>query len=63
MLEILGYRGKDFGTLMCYPGNAMVIVNKGGATAAELKTLVAGIQQQVLEKFGVQIEPEPILIG
>lgn len=63
MLETLGYRGKDFGTLMCYPGNAMVIVNKGGATAAELKTLVAGIQQQVLEKFGVQIEPEPILIG
>ncbi len=62
MLETLGYRGKDFGTLMCYPGNAMVIVNKGTATSHELRTLVARIQRNVLEKFGVAIEPEPIFV-
>jgi UDP-N-acetylmuramate dehydrogenase len=62
MLDTLGYKGKDFGNLMCYPGNAMVIVNKGGATRLELEKLVASIQKNVLDTFGIVIEPEPILI-
>ena len=63
MLETLGFRGKDFGPLLCYPGNAMVIVNKGGATKHDLESLIAHIQKSVRDMFGVEIEPEPIMFG
>ena len=62
LIDSLGLKGKEFGNLMLYPYNALVIVNKGGATYDELKNLVADIEQQVLEAYDVEIEPEPIFV-
>lgn len=62
LIDSLGLKGKEFGNLMLYPNNALVIVNKGGAMAHELKKLVTDIQQQVLEKFALSIETEPVII-
>jgi UDP-N-acetylmuramate dehydrogenase len=63
MIDSLGLKGKEFGNLMLYPGNAMVIVNKGGATPTELQNLVQDIQNKVREAYGVTIEPEPIFVS
>lgn len=63
LIDTLGLKGKEFGNLMLYPNNALVIVNKGGATGAELQKLVSDIQTKVKETFGIEIEPEPILLA
>jgi UDP-N-acetylmuramate dehydrogenase len=43
--------------------HALAIVNLGGATAAEVITLKDAIQTRVAEQWGVQLEPEPVLVG
>jgi UDP-N-acetylmuramate dehydrogenase len=37
-------------------------VNNGGATGADVMALARAIQQDVLERFGVELEPEPVFI-
>jgi len=43
--------------------HALAITNRGGATAAEVTELARYIQTQVSNKFGVNLAPEPNLIG
>ncbi len=62
LIDTLGLKGKEFGNLMLYSNNALVIVNKGGATYPELIELVSSIQKQIKDTFGIDIEPEPIIV-
>ena len=39
------------------------IVNRGGATAAEILGLKDQIQQRVEEIWGVRLETEPVMVG
>ena len=50
-----GYRSKNCGV---YDKQALVLVNHGGATGAEMWALAQEIQEAVREKFGVAISPE-----
>jgi len=43
--------------------HALAIVNRGGATAAEVIALKDQIQQRVEEIWGVRLEAEPVLVG
>lgn len=43
--------------------HALAIVNRGGATAADVLALKDEIQQRVLDSFGVQLTPEPVFVG
>lgn len=43
--------------------HALAIVNRGGATAADVLALKNEIQQRVLNTFGVQLSPEPVFVG
>ena len=43
--------------------HALAIVNRGGATAAEVLALKEQIQQRVEEIWGVRLEPEPVMVG
>ena len=43
--------------------HALAIVNRGGATAAEILALKEEIQARVLDKFGIQLQPEPVFVG
>jgi UDP-N-acetylmuramate dehydrogenase len=59
--------GKDFSL----PGSnaaisskhALAIINKGGATGEEVAELARFIQERVAAKFGINLVPEPNLIG
>lgn len=63
MIERLGWKGHSMGRVGVYRHHALVLVNHGGATAAELLELVAAITESVTSRFGLILEPEPILAG
>jgi UDP-N-acetylmuramate dehydrogenase len=43
--------------------HALAIVNRGGATAADIIALKDEIQAGVLNEFGIELQPEPVLVG
>jgi UDP-N-acetylmuramate dehydrogenase len=43
--------------------HALALVNRGGATAAEIVALKDRVQQGVEESWGVRLEPEPVFVG
>jgi UDP-N-acetylmuramate dehydrogenase len=43
--------------------HSLAIVNRGGATAADIVNLKNKVQQRVLKTFGVQLHPEPVFVG
>jgi UDP-N-acetylmuramate dehydrogenase len=43
--------------------HALAIVNRGGASAAEIIALKDEIQAGVLDKFGIELQPEPVFVG
>jgi UDP-N-acetylmuramate dehydrogenase len=43
--------------------HALAIVNRGGATAADILSLKNEIQSGVRQKFGIELQPEPVFLG
>jgi UDP-N-acetylmuramate dehydrogenase len=43
--------------------HALAIVNRGGASAAEIIALKDEIQERVREEFGIELHPEPVFVG
>lgn len=43
--------------------HALALVNRGGATAAEIVALKDQIQEKVAAGWGVRLEPEPVFVG
>lgn len=64
LVEKSGFaRGYGFGHVGISSKHALALVNRGGATAAEVLTLKEQIQQRVEEIWGVWLEPEPVMVG
>ena len=58
MIEQCGWKGKALGPAGVYDKQALVLVNLGGATGADVVRLYQTIQHDVKEKFGIEIHPE-----
>jgi UDP-N-acetylmuramate dehydrogenase len=43
--------------------HTLAIVNRGGASAADIVELARYVQTRVFSEFGVRLQPEPILVG
>ncbi|GAA4831532.1 UDP-N-acetylmuramate dehydrogenase [Luteimicrobium xylanilyticum] len=41
----------------------LALTNRGGATAADLVALARAVRDGVRERFGIELEPEPVLVG
>jgi UDP-N-acetylmuramate dehydrogenase len=63
LIEAAGLKGHCIGGAQISPMHANYFVNSGGATAADVRRLIAHAQKVVEEKFGVRLEPEVKLIG
>jgi UDP-N-acetylmuramate dehydrogenase len=64
LVEHSGFaRGYGFGHAGISGKHALAIVNRGGATAAEILGLKDQIQQRVEEIWGVRLETEPVMVG
>jgi UDP-N-acetylmuramate dehydrogenase len=61
--EACGCKGYSIGGAAISPRHANFIVNRGGATASEIRAVAEYMKQAVFEKFGVRIEEEVMYIG
>jgi len=62
LIDAAGLKGATRGRAGVYERQALVLVNRGGATGAEVLALAREVQDKVREKFGVQLEPEPVIV-
>lgn len=62
MIDRCGWKGKSVGKAGVYAKQALVLVNLGGATAADIMKLAQAVSDSVREKFGVEIKPEVQII-
>jgi UDP-N-acetylmuramate dehydrogenase len=58
-----GLRGYQVGNAQISEKHCGFVINKGGATAADIMTLITEVRQIVFDKFGVMLEPEVRLLG
>jgi UDP-N-acetylmuramate dehydrogenase len=57
-IEKCGFKGKKQGNVGVYEKQALVIVNRGGATGSEIAAFAGVISQAVNDKFGIKLVPE-----
>ncbi len=62
MIEQCGWKGKTLGRAGVHDKQALVLVNRGGATGAEIVALCDAIRTDVKAKFGIDISPEVNII-
>lgn len=58
MIDECGLKGLSVGGAAVSEKHAGFVVNKGGATANDVKTLMQEVSDRVLERFGVRLESE-----
>jgi UDP-N-acetylmuramate dehydrogenase len=62
LIDAAGLKGVTRGRAGVYEKQALVLVNRGGATGAEILALAREVQEKVAEKFGLWLEPEPVIV-
>ena len=64
LVEHSGFaRGYSFGHVGISSKHALALVNRGGATAADVLALKEQIEQRVEQLWGVRLQPEPVMVG
>ncbi len=62
LIDQCGWKGKSLGAAGVHDRQALVLVNRGGASGTDLLALARRIVDDVQQRFGVVLEPEPVVI-
>lgn len=62
LIDACGWRSKSIGQAGVYDKQALILINKGRASGAEILTLAQAIQESVYGRFGIRLEPEPVIL-
>ena len=63
LIDQCGWKGRDLGRAGVHARQALVLVNRGGAEAADILALADAIRKDVALRYGVQLEAEPVVVG
>lgn len=58
LIDLAGMKGVRDGDVGVWPKQALVIVNYGNATGQEVVAFYKKVQEKVMDRFGIRIEPE-----
>jgi UDP-N-acetylmuramate dehydrogenase len=62
LIDQCGWKGKSLGPAGVHDRQALVLVNRGGAKAQDIMNLAEAIQHDVKARYGVMLEPEPVVV-
>lgn len=62
LIEQCGWNGRAMGGAGVHARQPLVLVNRGGATGREVLALAGAIAESVHERFGVELQPEVIVV-
>lgn len=62
LIEKAGWKGRSLGSAAVHDKQALVLVNKGGATGADVLALCDKVRSDVVKMFGVELQPEVIIL-
>lgn len=62
LIEQAGWKGKSLGAAAVHDRQALVLVNKGGATGQDIYRLCQAVRNAVSERFGIMLETEVNLL-
>ena len=63
LIEGAGLKGMTVGGAQVSVKHAGFLINRGGATASDFLALMRLVQERVMEKYGVMLEPEVRIVG
>jgi UDP-N-acetylmuramate dehydrogenase len=64
LIEHAGFgRGSGAGAARLSTKHTLAVTNRGGASAADVVALAREVRDTVRERFGITLEPEPVLVG
>ena len=62
LIEQCGWKGRNLGRVGMYEKQALVLVNRGGASGTEVIALATAVQTDVRARFGIELTPEPVFL-
>ena len=63
LIDQLGWRGRSVGDAAVHEAHALVLINRGHATGTDVLTLASNIRDSVADAYGIELQPEPVLVG
>ena len=62
LIERCGWKGRSLGRAAVSEQHALVLINRGGASGAEILSLADAIRESVLNQFEIELQPESLIV-